>query len=99
MSAVKPTYPLTLVKGLINDGSWVLTAVAEDDAMALGFDQDDVRDCICNHLSETHFYKTMPSEKNPKLMQDVYHITYENQPLYVKLQVNLNAVVISFKAR
>jgi len=49
-------------------------------------------------LEETHFYKTMPAEKNPNLMQDVYHITYQGQRVYVKLQVNVEAVVISFKA-
>lgn len=99
MSVVRPTYSLALIKGLVSDGSWVLTVTAENDAMALGLDQDDIRDCICNHLNESHFYKTMPSEKNPNLMQDVYHITYDDHPLYVKLQVNVHAVVISFKER
>jgi hypothetical protein len=82
----------------MQDGSWFLTLPAEDGAMALGFDPDDVYDCIVNFLSETHFYKTMESEKKPGLMQDVYHITYEGARLYVKLQVNVHAVVISFKA-
>jgi MqsR (Motility quorum-sensing regulator) toxin of toxin-antitoxin system len=30
-------------------------------------------------------------------MPDVYHITYQDQRLYVKLQVNVGAVVVSFK--
>jgi hypothetical protein len=30
-------------------------------------------------------------------MQDVYYITYQGQRLYVKLQVNVRAVVVSFK--
>ena len=30
-------------------------------------------------------------------MQDVYYITYQELRLYVKLQVVVNAVVISFK--
>jgi hypothetical protein len=33
------------------------------------------------------------------LMQDVYYIAYANQRLYVKLQVNVEAVVVSFKER
>jgi hypothetical protein len=39
------------------------------------------------------------SEKKPGLMQDVYYITYQDLQLYVKLQVVVNAVVISFKER
>ena len=80
------------------DGVWVLTASATDSALELGFDADDVSDCIVMHLQESHFYKTMESEKKPGLMQDVYYITYEGHRLYVKLQVNVQAVVVSFKA-
>ncbi len=92
-----PTYPLALVKGLIRDGSWFITGEAMDTAGELGFDDDDVCDCVVNYLSETHFYKTMPSEKRASCMQDVYHITYQGVRLYVKLQVRVEAVVISFK--
>ena len=70
---------------------------AMDAAVELGFDEEDMRDCIVNHLEETHFYKTMESEKKPGLMQDVYGITYQGERLYVKLQVVINAVVVSFK--
>jgi len=81
----------------MQDRSWVLTIEAANTALELGFDDEDVYDCIVNNLEETHFYKTMESEKKAGLMQDVYYITYERQRLYVKLQVNVEAVVISFK--
>ena len=84
-----PTYPLGQVKGLMRDGSWIITSEAVDTAGELGFDEDDVYDCVVNHLSETHFYKTMPSEKKASCMQDVYHITYGGARLYVKLQVRV----------
>lgn len=93
----KPSYPLPLIKGLMREGDWVLTRSASSGAAELGFDDGDVFDCIVNDLEETHFYKTMESEKKPGLMQDVYRITYQNQHLYVKLQVNVGAVVVSFK--
>ena len=93
----KPSYGLGLIKGLMKDGSWNATVAALDTAMELGFDDEDIYDCIVNYLEETHFYKTMESEKKPGLMQDVYHITYQNERLYVKLQVVVNAVVVSFK--
>ena len=94
----KPTYPLAQIKGLIGDGSWIIRESALDAALEMGFDEEDIIDCVVKYLEETHFYKTMPAEKNPNLMQDVYHITYQGQRVYVKLQVNVEAVVISFKA-
>lgn len=95
----KPTYALGLVKGLMKEESWILTEIARDTATALGFDGEDVYDCIVNHLEDTHFYKTMESEKRQGLFQDVYHITYGGFRLYIKLQVNVDAVVVSFKER
>jgi motility quorum-sensing regulator / GCU-specific mRNA interferase toxin len=96
---MKPSYDLGLIKGLMKDGSWNATVMALDTAVELGFDEEDIYDCIVNCLQETHFYKTMESEKKPGLMQDVYYIAYQDQQLYVKLQVVVNAVVISFKSR
>lgn len=95
----KPSYDLGLIKGLMKDGDWILTVSAMDTALERGFDEEDVYDCIVNHLDETHFYKTMESEKKPGLKQDVYYITYRKEALYVKLQVNVRAVVVSFKKK
>jgi hypothetical protein len=98
-SVKKPSYDLALVKGLMRDGDWILTVSAMDAALALGFDEEDVFDCIVNHVEATHFYKTMVSEKRPGLMQDVYYVTYLKETLYVKLQVNVKQVVVSFKKK
>jgi MqsR (Motility quorum-sensing regulator) toxin of toxin-antitoxin system len=95
----KATYSLALIKGLMRDGDWYLTESARDTVTELGFDDEDVYDCIVNRLEETHLYKTMAAATKVGLMQDVYHITYEDVRLYVKLQVNVQAVVISFKQR
>ena len=81
----------------MQDGSWIITGQAMDTVVELGFDEEDVYDCIVNHLAETHFYKTMEAEKKAGLMQDVYRVTYQGEHIYLKLQVNVNAVVISFK--
>jgi len=81
----------------MKDGSWLITRAAVDTAVELGFDEDDVYDCIVEHLAETHFYKTMESQQKPGLMQDVYRITYQDEHIYLKLQVNVDVVVVSFK--
>jgi Motility quorum-sensing regulator, toxin of MqsA len=92
------SYSLEEIKLLIANGNYWIKRSALDGALALGFDNQDICECICDYLDGTHFYKTMSSEKKPDLMQDVYRITYEQQPIYLKLQIsNKQAVVISFK--
>jgi hypothetical protein len=91
-------YPLDWIKQLFQRKRWIVTITAENCALNLGLDDEDIFDCVVKYLNETHFYKTMPAEKKPGLMQDVYRITYKNQRIYLKLQVaNDWAVVISFK--
>ena len=92
-----PTYPLGLIKGLMRDNSWLMTRSALDTAGDLGFDEEDVFDCVVNQLSETHFYKTMSARGAANCMQDVYRITYQGVRIYLKLQVRVEAVVVSFK--
>ena len=83
----------------MRDGSWLLTETARDSVIELGFDDEDVYDCVVNCLDDTHFFKTMAATTKPGLMQDVYYITYEGERLYVKLQVSVEAVVVSFKGQ
>ena len=79
-------------------GRWFATTVARDGALKLGFDGADIQNCIVGQLSDTHFYKTMPADAKPGYWQDVYHITYEGQRVYLKLQiVNERAGVVAFK--
>jgi hypothetical protein len=92
------TYPLDSVKQLFRQNRWMVTLTAQNGALNLGLDEDDIFDCVTNNLAETHFCKTMPAEKNPELMQDVYRITYQDRRIYLKLQVVSGwANVISFK--
>jgi len=93
------TYPLEWVKQLFRQKHWFVTLTAQSSALDLGLDDEDIADCIMNCLTGAHFYKTMPAEKRPGLMQDVYRITYQGRCIYLKLQVSKEnwAVVVSFK--
>jgi len=95
----EPTYPLEWVKQLFKQNRWRVTLTAQTGALDLGLDEEDIVDCILNHLNETHFYKSMQARKVPGLMQDVYRITYGSCRIYLKLQIGKDewAVVISFK--
>jgi hypothetical protein len=92
------SYKLDEIKKLVTEGKYRISGTSMDGAFSLGFDAQDICECICDYLDETHFYKTMAAERKPGFMQDVYRITYESQPIYLKLQISDNcAVVISFK--
>jgi hypothetical protein len=96
---VQPSYPLEQIKQLFGNGNYRITESAFQTAALIDCLHDDILDCVMNYLCESHFYKTMVSDKVPGLMQDVYKIRYEGQRVYLKLQINKAgcAVVVSFK--
>ena len=71
-----PRYDLSIVKRLVSEKQYKITTSALQSAHAMGFDEEDICDCIVDFLNETHFYKAMPSERFPGLWQDVYKINY-----------------------
>lgn len=96
---MEPTYELFEIQGSIRQDKFYITETARQTAALVGFLDDDIAECVVDHLQESHFYKTMPAEKIAGLMQDVYKITYRGKRLYLKLQINKggNAVIVSFK--
>ena len=98
-AALGPYYNLKTIKSLIQDRRYYVTKSAQQGALAIGFGDSQICDCVVIHLDVSHFFKTMPSERLPCLWQDVYKITYEGVRVYLKLQISLEdeAVIISFK--
>lgn len=101
MSPREPRCPLERVQELIGTRRYRLTAIAAKGAGELGFDEDDIVDCVLA-LTPEAFYKPMPAEKLPGAWQDVYRPTHLGIPLYVKLQIvgerpDELAVIIQFK--
>jgi hypothetical protein len=97
-----PTYDLRQLQWLVGQGelSRVISYVAAQGANELDFSREDIVEAILS-LEETHFYKSMESERISGLWQDVYHLWYRGVHLYVKLQVDMKgrAVVIQFKRK
>jgi motility quorum-sensing regulator / GCU-specific mRNA interferase toxin len=98
-----PHYALERIKDLVLLGRRHITATAANGAAELGFDEDDIENCV-QGLSPQDFHKTMPSETRPGTWQDVYRATWSGVPVYVKLQLagrseKEQAVVISFKRK
>ena len=92
-------HDLDLIKGLMREEQYLITGSALQSAHSMGFDEEDIYECVLDFLSETHFYKAMPSETFPGLWQDVYKIYYLGWRAYLKLQIGFTglSVVISFK--
>jgi hypothetical protein len=100
--ALFPTYSLGEISRLISEGKVFVTSGALQDAGAYQLTEEDICECILDHLSESDFYKTMPALHlhNRGKMQDVYHCDYAGVQWYIKLQIkNKQAVVISFKEK
>jgi hypothetical protein len=97
---VQPSYPLKQIKQHIQQRNFRITETALQGAAMMAFLDEDIIDCVTTCLADSHFYKTMPAERVPGLMQDVYKIRYEGERVYLKLQISKSghAVVIAFKA-
>ena len=93
------SFPLDLIKQLIRRGRYRITVTALETAALMGFCDEDIVECVTDHLQESHFYKPILSTKVPGLMQDVYKISYEGERVYLKVQINKAglAVIVSFK--
>jgi len=92
----KSTYDLAAAKRLIAAGSYYITGSALTGAMQLALDGEDIVACVLA-LDESDFYKTMPSLSKQGFSQDVYKPTYEGNHIYLKLQIDGDLAVISFK--
>jgi len=52
---------------------------------------------VVQGLSRTDFYKSMTTNKDHRVWQDVYHGEWRGKPLYVKFQQTGEYFVVSFK--
>jgi motility quorum-sensing regulator/GCU-specific mRNA interferase toxin len=93
-----PTYSLDKIQQEALEGNLYITKTATLDASYIDMSNEDIVDVV-THLSDKDFYKSMESEKNSLLWQDVYHYKFDDFTLYIKLQIKGKAVVISFKEK
>jgi motility quorum-sensing regulator/GCU-specific mRNA interferase toxin len=101
MARNEPAHDLEAIKtAFLRADRLNLTGTALRDAFALGYGRQEIVDVI-QTIDRQHFYKTMPSEKNPGVMQDVYRVPDGDIELYVKFTSNLvtEFKLLSFKER
>jgi motility quorum-sensing regulator / GCU-specific mRNA interferase toxin len=98
----KPHFDLNTVRRLAkNPASRIITRQAFKDTALLGLEENDIVECVAQ-LTRQDFYKSMTVYTNAQLWQDVYHPTHQEEPLYVKVQLDATeetVVIVSCKAR
>ncbi len=95
----KPHYVLEELKKLVrSDATRILTRSTVKNGHALGFSETEIVEVILS-LDNAVFFKSMTSDINNKLWQDVYKPSAKGVSLYVKIQKDFGGVcvVISFK--
>jgi motility quorum-sensing regulator/GCU-specific mRNA interferase toxin len=99
MRGGKPRYPLSQVKAAFTDASRLnRTMTAVEGAEDLGMDEQAVVDVIAG-LTAQDFDKSMPSNLDPAIRQDVYTPVVDGRRLYVKFTRDGQGglLLISFK--
>ena len=96
MEQSTPRHSLADVKRLISEGRFFVTRTAFSGANMLGFSLADILD-TAQALERRDFYKSMTSHRDHRIWMDVYHPQTSAGPVYLKLTIDDNAVILSFK--
>ena len=100
MDKRRPTYDIASIKvEFATVRALRMTKGARDSAFALGFTLQGVVDVI-QSIAAAHFYKSMTSQANVRIWQDVYHVPSGGLVPYVKFTLDDEGkLVIAFKEK
>jgi hypothetical protein len=96
-----PEFDLAKIKAAFSSTSGlVATKTALTDAASLGHGSREIVN-IVQTITASHFYKSMTSNFNANVWQDVYHVPHSNGTLYVKFTDNggPDFVLLSYKEK
>jgi len=97
----KPTYDLESFKAaFLTVDSLNMTFTAANDAANLGFGKSEVIGLL-QTMQSSHFYKSMTSNTDYQIWQDVYHVPSSVGTLYVKFTAGTVTLfkLLSFKGK
>jgi motility quorum-sensing regulator/GCU-specific mRNA interferase toxin len=96
-----PHFDLEALKSTFSTASGLIaTKTALRDAAALGYGSEEIV-AIVQTMAKRHFYKSMTSNYDNSVWQDVYHVPHPDGTLYVKFTDNggPDYVLLSFKEK
>jgi motility quorum-sensing regulator/GCU-specific mRNA interferase toxin len=96
MEKKTPHCRLAAVKAMVEAGKVRSTKAAREGGAALGFDFDGMLAVVMG-LATTDFYKSMTTQADHRVWQDVYRPTTPFGELYLKLTVIDDVLIVSFK--
>lgn len=91
-----PHCKLSIVKALVDAGHVRATFSALSGAAVLGLEFDDML-AVVTALTARDFYKSMTTHADHALWQDVYRPATAAGPVYLKLTVIDDVLIVSFK--
>lgn len=91
-----PHCKLSIVKALVSAGQVRATFSALSGAAALGLEFDEML-AVVKALTAKDFYKSMATHADHALWQDVYRPVTTAGPVYLKLTVVDDVLIVSFK--
>jgi motility quorum-sensing regulator/GCU-specific mRNA interferase toxin len=96
----KPHHDLAAIKVAFSTVAGLrMTRTAQDCALGLGMKLQDVV-VVVQALTRTTFYKSMTSEADSTVWQDVYHPTWNSVTLYLKFTTDPKGhLIISLKEK
>lgn len=92
-----PHYKLSQVRALVKRGSVRATASAFSGARELGINDLSAMCDVVMALTSVNFYKSMTTYADHRIWQDVYHTQCNSVPVYLKLTVMDDVLIVSFK--
>ncbi len=95
-----PHYDLASIQAtFVSEVTLNITFSSRNSAFALGLNLDGVV-ALVQKTTRTHFYKSMTSNHDHRIWQDVYHVPHGDLTLYVKFTTDPNGyLLISLKEK
>ena len=93
-------HDLVAIKSAFSKGNGLVTRIATQDAAGLGYGWNEIA-AIIQTIGKGHFYKSMTSNYDTSVWQDVYHVPHAGGTLYVKFTDNggTEFTLLSFKEK
>ena len=93
-------HDLEAIKLAFSRGDGLITRIAIHDAAGLGYGSGEIT-AIIQTIGKVHFYKSMTSNYDTSVWQDVYHVPHAGGTLYVKFTDNggTEFTLLSFKEK
>lgn len=94
-----PHHKLPLIRLAIAERRYRFTRAALEGALELGLESTEQVLAVITGLTSADFYKSMTTYADHSIWQDVYHPWVNGRQAYVKLTLQGDLLIVSFKEK